>query len=1101
MAGRISALSSSAAGRASLGVSDVLTPGLVDVAVDKVLSGEDELLKAAVVHLWANDYTSEVAQMLSAAALAQSTRQKYSAAGKTPFVVRSALTKDEAKVFVETHPDYDVRFEYNSSADHGLGGTVRKAGSTRLIGNLPVGMKYADFGGNVIDHVENADRDCIVVGRVMDGHDPMREVLTRRRLASIVARHRNTGGSQSVKERVTSVMAASILNGEQKYHVPKLLQEFSLKVPAGIMVHVYDVPLRDIPLMMERCEMLVLEGTMHFSNRFFLEDEGEMPAVSGRFQVDRNKDVFRMGFVQSPVLWYEHKWSEFRKYGADQILHGSVQKYSYKIVSRRGDTIDFRVLPVGGAALPIEDQHYAMPNVPMVEVKGFRMDDRASAGRGKLVQDCRVFPQRTWEYMVRHAAVEAAKGTLDYNALVGIYMTLTAGDTYNGTSRSMGRVPMDDLPLFVVWSAVYALGEVMLLRRGVRTMVDIELDRRRMVEAPLLSLAFEAFLDVAGMTRAGSFSRVYTAMRKVTGAAHRPLFESILDVRPVARIVKIPGDVLETSVPFTGSKTFELPMRFVFSDHLSRQAAYDALMIDVANRVKEIGDREKNVKKDITVDGQAVRDDAESVTMVGSEVSGRAPPWLPVIPEWETYSFDPMAHTAEEMRAAVKEEIELCNSETDKLEAFFSTRFASVVRGREADIGMLKNNSAAWRDADLWWIESGVVVRSALGRDVEQFDVGGLYVPTPDRVAGVGGASVVTFLRPVVEVAWNGTAPDGKQVHRAHRKLGGPDYTGWAMSNRELGVFNGRQIVAGLQVALRYPFSFETAVYTGGPGCGKTTMIIGQHRPEDFIVSPLVKSVKDTRAKLVKTGAYTASAAMSRCRTNDSLLVAVGNEGKIPEGFPRADTVRSDEVFNGRYGRVVACFALLGAKRAIGFGDKRQIEPVVRSDMTPVYSAFRAKHVIMRNVVFRGAAPVVACINPHYDNVLRTMSVKPGTVEVLDSWEGLEPEGDYLLLCMNQVDKPVLRKRFPNAGDRIKTTHESQGGEADSVYLFCIATFKRPRDDKFHLYNLPTYVNVAISRARTKFVYVNYSPNEDLVVEWAARAGDAVAVSAARFSL
>jgi len=556
-------------------------------------------------------------------------------------------------------------------------------------------------------------------------------------------------------------------------------------------------------------------------------------------------------------------------------------------------------------------------------------------------------------------------------------------------------------------------------------------------------------------------------------------------------MVQVPAEVLEKGA----HKDMPLSQvsSFVHAEHLDRRAAWDDLMEDVARRAKALEQSE--------VDPGRVLEDGVPVSGTATLVEvGESPTWMPVIPEWETYHRDPNFHTEEDMRAAVKEEIRLCNEETDKLEAFFSSRFARLVHGTEVDEGLLASNAEAWRDADMWWVQDSYVVRSCLNKRVEDFDYGGLFVPVPALVRSVTGVTTSAYLRPVVEETWTGVDPVTRlETTRSHWKLDGATYTGWAMCNRELAVFNGRQVVAGLEVALRCSFSFETGAYQGGPGAGKTTQIVSQHKVGDFVMSPLVMSVKDTRAKLVKEKKCTLAVAKQVCRTNDSLLVAVGRAGRIPVGFPRAELVRSDEVYNGRLGRTYACCALLGAKRVIGFGDFRQIPPVVRADTVPLYVQFKPEHVVKRFVVFRGAAAILACFNEHYGGELRTLSTAEGVVTLLKATEGLVPSGDYLLLCMNQVHKKTLHTLFPSAKHRVKTTHEAQGGEADFIYLFCFDLYKRARDDEFHLYNVAAYVNVAISRARKGFFYVNLSPNRDCVTEWVEVGKDPVAVTRARY--
>ncbi|BCH36638.1 hypothetical protein [Aspergillus fumigatus RNA virus 1] len=1071
MTSRVKALSGpNAPGPMGTGVTPVVvTPAMVDRAADEVLRDYDRGMADQIRQMWADDPDTEVAQLLRAGAQALADRARFPRHARINANVPYVLTEPQMRNLIEWFPDFNLTFNASAAHDHGVGAAVRYLDSLSMAAEVPPGMVVGDFGGNELLHVRSGDINTVTIRTVLDAKDPARE--PRRDLELRMIAERTAGAVLGTKEANSFRMARSILDGEQKFLVNDRLETFSKKLTVGYMSHVYDVPIAAIPLMMERCEMKMFLVTLHFSSRFFDTDAGELKELGARYTIDRDEDVFRFGFVESGAKWYSHKWSQFQRYGADQILHGRQRRYSYKIIKRRGDTITARVLEIGGKAMPNPDQYYRVPDVPCVRVTADL--GRDTHGYGRRLDE--VFPEDVWNRMVREAAVDFTRGIADYNKCVGNYSQITAGHSYGGQDAVLGTVPVEKIPVLVALSSASAAASIIRMRDGIRYGIDRELEHREMVAASLGKLSFKLFYE--GLVKAASapLQPILSGFRWLAELSGEALLRRLVEVEPVQQVRRIPADVYQQVV--------RQQMKVPRDDFPSREFLLETQdlqnflseMVEQARKPADVEEMKATVEGD-EIDGGT---DSQSSTAVGDAQAG-APSWMP-LGEAMTYFPQTKWHSPAERKAAIKEEIEIIKQEASNLEAWFSVRWMELMANNKPERDQIFSNRDAWGDLDMWYVKESVISYSLSGKSLELFEHGGVYCPADMELLLADGTTVVTKLRQVEEVTYSGR---GGEVQRIHRVIGGPTYTGWVIVNKDTLIHNGPLIIAGLQRALRMPMDYELGVYLGGPGCGKTYMINQRWQKGQQVMSPLVLSVRDVRKALVQDHGLSLIESQKVARTIDSWLCRAGSGASIPH----CAEILSDEVFNGRAARAYAVWGLMRAARVVAYGDDRQIPPVDPSATVRIYKQVSPQHVVKCYLIYRYGPEVLAMIADHYDNTLRT--VKPvGYTEVV--WVNrptdYAPTHDELaLLTMYQAQKPTLRKLFPAHKAHISTTHEAQGKSVDEVFLVQTDGRMRPKDDPFDLYSNPYYINVGLSRVKKRLVVCNVAkPN--LLNDWFAK--------------
>jgi len=1084
MTSRVKALSGANAPHLGMGGPKVVpvqvTPSMADRAADDVLRDIDPDMAQQIRGMWAKDPDIEVAQMLRMGATALADRARFPVHARIQRNVPYVLTESEMRALIEWFPEFDLSFNVSAGHDHGVGAAVRHLDTMAMHAEIPPGMDFADFGGNELTYVKAGNTNAIVVRIVLDHKDPAREQRKGMELRMIV--RANAGAAVGSREYNTHHMAQSILFGEDKYLVNERLETFNRPVKVGIMSHVYDVPISAIPLMMERTGMKMLMMTLHFSNRFFDTDSGELKELGARYRIDRKNDVFEFGFVGSGARWYTHKWSEFQRYGVDQILQGRSRRYSMKIIRRRGDTLTYRVLEIGGGAITNHDQYYRVPDVPCVRVTADLGRDHQ--GYGRRIDE--VFPEDVWNRMVREAAVDLTRGIVDYHKCVGNYSQITAGHTYNGQDAVLGTVPVDKIPLLVALSSTSAAALVARMRAGIRYGIDLELDQRMLEDANFLKLSFGTFYAALAAAVTTPLSPVVSAFKFMVELSGDALLKRLVEVEPVQQVRRVPADVYQDVV----RKRVGLPREdFPAREYLLETQDMQEFLARMVEEVRNPADVDV---QEPTVEGEAVGSrgsaTSESATYVESQGSRaprtNAPSWMPLGDKMEYFPGE-SPHGPEQRYACIEEEIEIIRQEASNLEAWMATQWLRIMATGRPDRDLLASKRDEWGDLDLWHVNENVLAYSVLGRPIETFDFGGVYCPEPMRFDYADGTHVMTTLRQVDEHTWS--SQDGR-VQRVHKVINGPLYTGWVIVNKSTRVHNGPMIIAGLQRALKMPMNYELGVYKGGPGCGKTYMIEKRWVEGQQVMSPLVLSIHDIRAKLVKNKGLPILGAQKVARTIDSWLCYAASGRPLP----RCSEILSDEVYNGRAARAYAAWALMRPSRVVAFGDDRQIPPVDPSGTVRLYKDVAPKHVVMCYLIYRYGPEVLAMINHHYDNKLRT--VKPiGSTKV--SWvkrpTDFKPvHSDLAILAMYQAQKVTARKYFPDHRDAISTTHEAQGASVKEVFVCEFDGRVRPKNDPFDLYQDPNYVNVALSRVEEHLVGCSLAPTPNLLVKWFEYAND-----------
>lgn len=1055
----------------------LVTPELVDRAVEAVLESFPEDVRDAHRRAWGNDDTGEVAQQLQAAIVAKSSLLKsYAGIVRQSVTVPYVLKEEQQRSLVRRYPDMDIKFKSTASHDHGLAAADRLLSSIRLHSKIPVGMRYVDFGGSVLMHVERGNVDVCVVGDLHDVKDPARAAMVDMRLKMIA---KDPGSSENSR-----IMAQSILRNEGKYFQRGSLETFTGRFDAGVMSHVYDVPLKEIPAMMARCGMLLFECVMHYSDRFHFEEEGELESVGARFRVSKGR--FEMGFVGSPAHWYGHEWGQFIAYGADQVIDAGDHRYSYKVTERRGDTISARILQVGGGARPNVLQHVVRPGVPMIEVSTYEFPTKADVELGRKFRTKRYYPVDIWENMVRSAMQDASNQQLDFRKHVRTYRNLVAGHKYNGVTAVTGTVPTTDVPWLVVDSAVYALTQILLLRREIKSFIATEMERRLVSEKWLPSVAISAFLQTL-VTVTG----LPLVPLEWLGEKSMRFFEKVVDgvisTAPVKQLVRLDAAVLDSSLSVRDTAQPEMLSLQEEAKRLLDIEEFAAAVLEEARK-----DKEQAPKEDAEVVHVAGERVDESVTAVASssvtayDIASGKPDWLPLSPPGsgvvERYLGSKVGHTPAQRREAVFEAVKVCAAEAQTLEVWCAEKYRKYALGRDPDAVEIGPISEANQDLDFWRVTEGVIGESVLGKAPEAFAAAGVYCPRPVEVMDDGVVRTTT-LYPVVEATY-----DWKKTFRVHKVIQ-PEYTGWVLTCRALNVFNGRQVAAGLRASTTLAADYEMGAIIGGPGCGKSYSIAELYARGAMVVTPLRSSAADVRAALVKRKKLTERAAVRCVRTLDSILCEVGSgAGKERFNVPKAARVYVDECFNALAGKFYAVLSLLGAKEIIVYGDKLQIPPQVRAHIATMYGHIEPQHEIARDSVRRSVDVVLACFNGHYGDKLRTLNRENGEVKMIQGVDNfVKRSDDILYLCMNQADKHKIARLYPDAVGKVYTTNEAQGKDAEEVVLFNFEARKMNPENVMYLYFRPEYVNVAISRAKRFFTYAYTSPYEDLVKKWIER--------------
>ncbi|QKN22704.1 replicase [Erysiphe necator associated ssRNA virus 10] len=1058
-----------------------VTAGMVDEAADNVLGGvptEDAFLTR---RLWAMDPTTDVANAFFNSQVDSRATSKFPVSGKIKHTIPYVLLAEEVRVLVESYPEFDFNFTGGEVHDHAMAAACRSADKKILASQIPTFVRYKDIGGSIVQHVEHGDLKCVTINDVIDDKDSARMSLAKMRLKKIAAGTGSTFGNPQVSQR----MAVSVLAGEHDYFVQKNAMVDDTQAVAAIMCHVYDIRLEDVPGIMERGNTHILEGCVHFSNKFFDVPEGELDLVHARYSIDAAKDLFKMGFENSPTPWYHHKWSNYMRYGVDQILQGEHYKYSYKVRERRGDTVFFRVLRIGAKAEINRRQYYDVPGVDMVEVDGFEFEPVRSVKYNKLPRrKLWTFPAQLWQTMVRDAAVRVARGGLDYNALVDTYRTAVVPQHLNGVAiNADNRIHMDLLGPLVLHAGFYAYSDMLLLDREVSTTMSVAIGSRGLDAETTIFKTFDAFLGAA-LKGLGMLCFPLTwLMRAINGAQRDSVLNLLVSWKPIPRIKRMKASMF---IDMKKSDHLFLPP----SEVPYKEKVADTWLFDVVAHLKDKPDTAAEVLSSVgEFLPQGLRaslgDVAKSVdessgvsqgpTLVGGR-SGSAGAGSEYGPHTNVVRIPRTGDIEVHRINAIKEAIVEVEMETNKIEGSCAKWHRELTPTGTPKKEWLEKARDRMFDPDLWYVNNGGLVESLLGGAEMRFSHAAVWCPRPDPITG-------SHLRSVREEQH--VTGEGKDaVTRTHLVIPDATFTGWVFVNESLKIFNGPDILRSLRASLDMQHDYSIVVHQGGPGAGKTSQIVAGFGRGDAVLCPVKASTEDTREKLFEKTGMDRRDLRVCVRTLDSLLVNFDSNPVF------ADKVHMDELFMAHSGKIYAALALLGATEVHGYGDREQIPHVPRVDVPKLYLRVDPDVRVDHYLVYRCEPDIMALWAGVYNYTLRTPLKGKGVVKRLYSADGCDFSGVTALLVMYQADKVTLKNLYPRYKKNIMTVHESEGKTFDKTFLFNFEMRKRGPEDAFYLFNKKAYCNVAASRSRKEFYYIKKSKEPDLITGWITKAQD-----------
>lgn len=1064
----------------------VMSVDVIDEAVEQVIS--DQHLQPGVAdsmrRLMAVDMKSGAAHAYFTSMAGKGALGYAARSARKEMVLSYVLTDAHLAQLTAYAPEYNLVYMSRDVHDHPLAAACRLVDRDLVYSRLPLGGSIIDVGSAVMTHVLDGTLGERVHAchPLVDPKDPNR--LTQDNLK--VARVLEKGYGDAVVKA-----ANAYLDRDPAAVCDKLVQQCSWQGDFIACVHVYDIFMRDWPAIIERHGAKVVEGVMLFSPRVFEERVGEFKAAGARYEVQADKDIFRMGFVNSAAWWYQHSWVEYLKYGVDQILVGKKAVYSYKIVERRGDTIFFRILPVAGKPKPDMKQVYVLPGVPMVSVSGFQVgkSDRRLSARRRVYQ----WPQPLWEDMLTYAKGMVDRGTLDYERLYNYYRTVAPRQTINAVCIAGGHtVDIGDLVPLIVHVALAATMGALKNTTEIQAHVGTEMKlRRRSGEWT----AYKMLAAFGEALRASVGLFVYPLQMiaaLIDQGAETLMYNGLMDWAPQVQVREISAKlVLSSSSSFVGvlSDVVAEDLDSVYRDaapfdHIAAALAdkelavqmlagfYDDLPADIARALEEVAGPDR-VK--VTLDGDGKAEKVE-IKPSGSGISG-PPPSYRTAPG----SAVGVANVVEARLMAINEAIEQCEVEMRAVQSSLAAVWRETMFAQHPDLGALKRRGEEYRDAGYWWVENGIIVYDALKPNavVSSFEHSAVFTMLPDPHTG-------SSLRPVFEESFDGMS-EGVEVHRTYFKVS-DSYTGWALTNSSVVVYNGPELVTAMRIALTKPMEFETRLVRGPPGCGKTFQICKEATPADCVFAPAKKICKDTQAALREKSVELAAVVDMRCRTVDSYLVNYTVSNRVQE--MQAERLMADEAFMAASGRWWACAALLGASRVWFYGDEEQIEPIVRAGAPRMFlrvSGCDVEEKLYHN--FRNPANAVAAIGGVYNWEVRAHSNFPGALLHVQDYRSLPNWSGQVMLGFYQADKKEMHKLYANLNPkpRIATVHEVQGETLRSVKLHRFDL--RRRTDGMALFDRQPYVIVALSRHKENFAYV--SPKlGDLVEAWVARGRD-----------
>jgi len=1071
------------------------TAAMVDEAAQNVLGSLPAEEGAVLYEMWSRDSETEVVQSLMRSQAQARLAGGFSKIARIKHTDRNVHTDDEVRDITRLYGEFDISFENVNSHDHAMGASVRPLDFKLLKRNKPPGMRYKDFGGSIITHVEQGDKCVTVVAPNVDDKDPVRKVLMNLRMKKIASGAMLNdpsvpGGQDSVE------MAKSVLSAEGKYLVEVSAQEDKNQALFGIACHVYDIPLADWPGIMERGGTHVVDGCLHFSNRLMEEPKGIMGVVRQRYEIDAECDEIRMGFEGSSAPWYRHKWSEYMRYGVDQVLAGEHGVYSYKIVSRKGDTIFFRILRVGQEAKPDRRQYYDTPGIGMVEVDGFDLERTKKVG--KPVKRSYTFPQLLWERMVRDASMDIMKtGKPDVNALVGTYRVASVNHSYNSVNPlPTAKVEQGLVMALAVHAAIAGYAEVLLVDTQAKHMMKAQLEARSRLGESTLYKFLAGVLDACIGLVCLPLYPVRVLANAMDDTARDAMAEFLVTWRPVARVKQFKAvmflnlkdaDVTycpNGAVPFVEHMADRLPL-----DQLYQLAGDPELAGNLLERCghampeelrKHYQKAAGTVKQPPSVSSSVTPPPSYHTEQVQEVDVGR---FVPAESRQVKVEKFPVSSSRTEHRlAAIREAIEDVVAVTKKIESEMRSVYLKKFANGEPVLRRFQESPEKFRNPDAWRVVNGVLTESLLGN--REMSHAAVWLDRPRQ----DGQQLLT----VAEEHYDALDAHGAAHTRRHFTVGDPTFSGWAIVTDDTAIFNGPNVLAALEESLTVSHDYTIVVNQAGAGAGKTTSIVNAYAAKEVVVCPVRMSTDDTRDRLEEKIPDVKERRLL-VRTIDSLLVNWGRAKR--QGGVSALVMHGDEVYMARAGLWYAAAGLLGVSIVSAHGDEKQIPCVPRVDVAKMYLRVQPDIKITTYMVYRCAPSIMAIWAGAYDCTLRTPLSDEGahvkTIKNVNEYV-LPPEGTVAVLVMYQAQKleikKVLTQVLRNTRGRVSvmTVHESEGRTFDHVLL--VNTEVRPRmSDKTYLWGKSDYVLVGASRGRRSLTYAKYGMEMDMLATWMAR--------------
>lgn len=1060
-----------------------VTADIVDRAVEEVFAEAQVSPEVAQVmrNLMSADSSSAVAHAYYHGVASGFGVAPSSVLEKPRLEVPYALSDAQVAALSSYAADFSLRFSAREMHDHPVAAACRMVDRAIINSRVPPGAAVSDVGGALVHLVTSGafTRGVHSCAPSIDPKDPVRHVLARLQLRKIAADSKRETDVRLAAQRVLAADPALVCN--------RRVQDCDFATPVLTSVHVYDVPMGDWPAIMQRKKAQLVEGCLLFPRDIFRLQSSEMPVAGARYEVDTVRDVFRMGFVGSPSWWYSHKLSEYLKYGVDQVLYSEKAVYSYKVVERRGDTIFFRILRVGANTLPEYRQTYRLPGVPMVRVDGFPVH-RVNHSLWGNARRTYLFPEPLWNDMLGHAKEMVERDTLTPERLFNYYRTVAPRQSINAVVVAGGSTVanLNELVPLIVHVVLFAFMEVRKTRIESTVLVESELLlRRRRDEWTLYKVLAGFGASLLGLTSLTCAPLLWVSKmigvgmdKFVSGRAYEWRVEAVVQEVSAKLVLaaSYSADAELTADPF-GMEEMALaaPLNVVRAAEADGNVAQ--MLLDgfssvlapsqVASLRKALPDVEVPVK---------LAEASSARTPTVEEVSVSNPGTV------ATMEVDDLERLRR--KASILEAIDECEAEAAKSEAACADQFRELMIGGAPNRRKLDSRREMFGNPEFWHVTSGVVDGSFSGAPVEGFVHAAVFCPVPFE-----GERLLT----VVEEEFKGMSK-GEYVERLWYKLPNLGYTGWVYTNDSLLIHNGPAIAQSMRDSLNLPMDFTVILNQGPPGCGKTTQIIDKAKPDDVILVPVRKSVRETADRLKKKSPELASMFPLRVRTLDSYLVNVDRNKKLRN--LSAVRLLADEGFMAREGRWLAAAARLGVSVIEAFGDKEQIPHVPRAECPKNYVSLRYQLVYESFVSYRCPPELVACWGHVYDWKVRSASRTKGIVSQVSNTVGVNIPSGCVMMGMYQADKKLLQEKYSSCGSsvHIMTVHESQGNTYRHVWLHRFDN--RRRTDTFSLYDKPAYVLVAMSRSTEEFKYVS-PPLGDLVSRWIAQGQDKRRINAA----